>query len=337
MRSFVKLEEGRNYNSIDLFKLIFAIAVVAAHTNPIVTWTNPVAINLVVMIEEWTVPFFYIASGFFLQNGMKGKNKEEQQARINKYMLKIIKMYCIWTLISFPLTIYGYVVSDNNIISCVLSYVKYFLFVGKLYNSYHLSYLLATIYALFLIKLLHKKNIDVKIIFLISAIIYVISEILSNAAGNLDNLHGIEYNVVYLFQYVFNNGGVFKGMIYLVIGIMISTYRYYFGKLTCLVGIVGLNIVEISMHEYVIHWITMAESMLVFMFCLGINLPNSKIWPKCREYSTRIYLSHLIFYSFYTFVIIHEPNKLGFDSFIVTVVLCLLYAALVSKLKQRIN
>lgn len=329
MRTILRLEKERNYNSIDLFKLLMSFTVIAIHTNPIVTWTNQTAINVVMMIEEWAVPFFFIASGFFLQNGMDGKNQKEQQLRINRYIIKVLKMYCTWTLLSLPLTIYGYVISGNSIISCILSYIKYFFFVGKLYNSYHLWYLLALIYALLAIKFLYKGNKNIWVAFLISIIIFGVSELFSYAGERLDHLQGFAYRIVYIYQYVFNNGGVFKGMIYVVIGMMIATYRCCFDKWICLVGIVVLNIIKIPMQEYAIHWIRIVEVVFVFMFLLNIDLPESKIWGYCRKLSILIYLSHLIFYSLYTFVVIGRPNKLGFDSFIVTVFLSVINAALV--------
>lgn len=279
--------------------------------------------------------FFFMASGFFLQEGMNGKNQQEQQLRINRCIVKIFKMYCICTLISFPLTIYGYVISGNSFISCILSYIKYFFFVGKLYNSYHLWYLLALIYALLAIKFFHKMNMDIRMLFFISVIIYGISELFSFAGEHMDNLHGIVYKAAYAYQYIFNKGGVFNGMLFVVIGMMIAVYKFYFNKWTCLFGIVALNIVKIPMKEYAIHWVRIVESMLVFMFLLDINLPESGIWLKCRQYSVVIYLSHLIFYSFYTFIIIHEPNKLGLDSFIVTALLSTLNAAVLTKIRRK--
>lgn len=265
---------------------------------------------------------------------MEDKNHKEQQLRIDRYMIKVIKMYCTWTLLSLPLTIYGYVISDNSFISCILSYIKYFFFVGKLYDSYHLWYLLALIYALVAIRFLQKKNTNIGMTFLLSVMIFGFSELFSCASEHLDNLQGIAYKVVYMYQYEFNNGGVFRGMIYVVIGMMVATYRYYFNKWICVSGIVALNFIKHPMPEYVIHWITIIEVVLVFMLLLNINLPNSKTWGICRKFSVYIYLSHLICYSLYTFLI-GEPNKLGVDSFVVTAFLSVLNAAVLISIQGK--
>ena len=64
----MNLTPAKVYNSVDLFKFLMAIAVVAIHTNPIVHCKNEFVIRVTVMIEDWAVPFFFVASGFFLWN-----------------------------------------------------------------------------------------------------------------------------------------------------------------------------------------------------------------------------------------------------------------------------
>ena len=138
MKVIKELEINRTYHAIDFFKLLMAFAVVAIHTNPIVNWTNDIATQVVVIIEEWAVPFFFVASGFFLQNGMNGKMDSEISDRTKRYLWRIVKLYCVWTILSIPIIVYGYIISGNGLVSSMLSFVKYFLFVGKLYHAYHL-------------------------------------------------------------------------------------------------------------------------------------------------------------------------------------------------------
>lgn len=333
------MKEGKNFNSIDLFKLLMAVAVVAIHTNPVVSWTNRAAVRAVVIIEEWAVPFFFTASGFFLFHAMKEPYVESIN-RIDKYLVKIIKMYCAWTLISLPLTLYGYFVSGNGIISCVLSYVKYFLFVGKLYNSYHLWYLLSLIYALAAIRIMIKKDFKPVAIAGVSVVIYLLSELMSVLMGNPGMADGIVRRFVSLYRYVFNNGGIFTGMVYVSAGMLIAGLHLRISKWTGAVMVAVLNILKLCLEAATVHGIAVrllmpAEAALVFMTLLDIKLPDSGIWEKCRKASTVIYLSHLIFFSIYTFLIVRNPNKLGFDSFIVTLVLSSLNAVLLLTAQNR--
>ncbi|MDE7268366.1 MAG: acyltransferase [Lachnospiraceae bacterium] len=328
------MEAKKSFNSIDLFKLLMAVAVVAIHTNPIVDWTNPVAVKIVVIIEEWAVPFFFTASGFLLFHKME-QPYCEKIGHIDNYLWKIIKMYCAWTLISLPLTVYGYVISGNGIVSCIFSYVKYFLFVGKLYNSYHLWYLLALIYALGAIRFLLKKGLKPVSVAVIALVIYVASEIMVMLERNIDSVGGIVGKIVSLYQYVFNNGGVFTGMIYVSVGMLIAHYGIYMSKWTGGCGIIAINIGKLFVGVEVLRIIMPIEIFVLFASLLTVELPDSRAWITCRKISTIVYLSHLIFFSAYTIIFLKNPNKLGFDSFIVTLVLSVLNALLLIKIRKK--
>lgn len=325
MKVIKELEINRTYHAIDFFKLLMAFAVVAIHTNPIVSWTNDIATQVVVIIEEWAVPFFFVASGFFFQNGMNGKTDSEISDRTKRYLWKIIKLYCIWTILSIPVIIYGYIISGNGLVSCMLSFVKYFLFVGKLYHAYHLWYLLALIYALVAIRFLHKKGAKLPQMFFVAVVFYGFNEILAWCGNNMDVLGGALGRLVQVYQFVFNKGGIFTGMVYVVIGMMIAAYRKYLDKRICIVGIIALNILKLPMNAYMLQWTKLIEATLLFMALLDISLPDSSLWAKCRKASTDIYLSHLIFYSLYTFIVIRKPDKMGIDSFVVTSIMCTAY------------
>lgn len=330
MKVIKELEINRTYHVIDFFKLLMAFAVIAIHTNPIVDWTNDIATQVVVMIEEWAVPFFFVASGFFLQNGMNGKTDSEISDRTKRYLWKIVKLYCIWTILSIPIIVYGYIISGNGLVSCMLSFVKYFLFVGKLYHAYHLWYLLALIYALAIIRFLHKTGAKLPLMFFVAVVFYGFNEILSWCGNNMDVLGGALGKFVQVYQFVFNKGGIFTGMVYVVIGMMIAAYKKYLSKWICIAGIIVLNIVKLPMNAYMLQWMKLMEATLLFMALLDIRLPDSGLWVKCRQASTDIYLSHLIFYSIYTLIVIKEPDKLGIDSFVATSIMCIAYTVIKS-------
>ncbi|MBD5469540.1 MAG: acyltransferase [Lachnospiraceae bacterium] len=328
------MEAKKSFNSIDLFKLLMAVAVVAIHTNPIVAWTNPAAIKIVVIIEEWAVPFFFTASGFFLFYNMEKPYKENTR-RIDNYLRKIIKLYCVWTLISLPLTIYGYVISGNAIVSCIFSYIKYFLFVGKLYNSYHLWYLLALIYALFAIRFLVKRGLEPVFIFVIALVIYVASEMMVMLEGNIDSIGGMAGKIVSAYQYIFNNGGVFTGMIYVCVGMLIAHYGLCMNKWLGACGMIAINIAKLFAGAEMSRMIMPLEVFVLFASLLTVELPDSRVWNICRKVSTIVYLSHLIFFSIYTIIILGNPNKLGFDSFLVTIMFSVFNAILLINIQNN--
>lgn len=327
MKLFETIQADRKFAMVDICKFIMAFVVIAIHTNPVVNCTNSIIVQGVIIIEGWAVPFFFIASGFFLFYNMEKPYSLHLQ-RMDSYLKKIIILYCAWTLISFPLTVYGYVQSGNSMIECVLSYIKYFFFVGKLYNSYHLWYLLALIFAVIVIRFMLKRNIKVRYIVLTAIFFYTMSEFMLYIPEYVQDKTAIIYKLVSLYQYVFNKGGIYTGMIYVVIGMLIAQSRKYINRWLAILVMIGINLLKIYCYEIVEDYLNIIESALFFMIVVGVEIFNKTIYRYLRKASTIIYLSHLIWYSFYSFIIIREPNKLGLDSFVATSLLSLVNAGL---------
>lgn len=321
MRIWSELEPDRKFGAIDVCKLVMAFVVIAIHTNPIVEISNPFIVRLVIIIEEFAVPFFFVTSGFFLYMGMKSVEAHEEK-RIKEYLFRLIRMYCVWTLISLPLTIYGYYISGDGLIHCLLSYIKYFLFVGKLYNSYHLWYLLALIYAVVVIWILIKKNVSLYKMAILGLILFLFNEMIL-WFGTVENIPRLLYSFSNMYQFIFNKGGIFTGMVYVCIGMLIAERKIYLKYEYCLVGLIGINAIQIVSGEAA-YWniiLELIENVLFFMLILNIKLSERNYYVKCRKASTVIYLSHLMFFSIYTILVIDNPNKLGLDSFCVTAIL----------------
>ena len=184
------IDKGHNYNIVDLWKLVMAYDVILYHSNPLANCESDIFMNIVQFFIDMINPFFFVSAGYFLLISMNkpGVDKED---KIKKYLYKAIKMYVITTLVSFPLTVYGYIESGNSLFSCVLSYIKYFFFVGKLYNSYHLGFMLNLIYAVSIVLLLVKKQIKEEYIFLIGFLSYTFYEIMYIGILNQSMLSGI--------------------------------------------------------------------------------------------------------------------------------------------------
>ena len=327
MKFLKEIDSDRKFGMVDICKFIMAFVVIAIHTNPVVNCSNPIVIQGVIIIEDWAVPFFFIATGFFLFYNMERPYSSHMQ-RIDKYLGRIVTLYCVWTFLSLPLTGYGYLQSGNSIIMCILSYIKYFLFVGKLYNSYHLWYLLAMIFAIIIIRIMLKRNLKVRYIVIVAVSFYSLHEFMLYMTEHMQDSTGILYRFVYLYEYVFNKGGIFTGMIYIVAGMIIAQSRKYLNRWLAILGIVCINFLKLYFNGAIEDYLKIVEAVLLFMVMISIEICDRPIYIYLRKASTIIYLSHLILYSFYSFILIKMPNKLGLDSFIVTSLLSLANAGL---------
>jgi peptidoglycan/LPS O-acetylase OafA/YrhL len=295
-----------------------AIVVIAIHTNPFVGCNIRFVNEFAMIIEDMAVPFFFITSGFLLTVKW-GETAEEKKIRVDKMLASTIKMYVIWTLISFPLSVYGYIESGNSLVSCVLSYVKYFFFVGKLYNSYHLWYLLALIYALALIRAMLGVNGKVSHMLGVGIVLYIVYLVfLYLEQGTISNL--AVGKVVQVYEFIFNKGGVLSGMLYVTIGMIIAESGKRVDMRLCAL----LMVLGIFVKYYILSDLgVIISSTMLFLMVLGIKLPPGSIYKSLRGLSKYIYLTHLICFSIYTFII-GDLNKLGADSFVATLILSLI-------------
>lgn len=215
-------------------------------------------------------------------------------------------------------------------IECVLSYVKYFLFVGNLYNSYHLWYLLSMLYALIAMWLLIRSGKGIWHILMTGVVFYAIYLLFAGLQKN-NEVNGLLAVVEKAWKFVFNNGGVFVGMLYMSVGICIREYC----KINLPAAMVGIAIGGIIRYTLSPDAGNILSSVMLFALILNIRLPDHPCYLVLRMLSRYIYLVHLLCFSFYTFIMIRQPNKLGVDSFFATLMLAVVVSALIIYLKGR--
>ena len=80
---------AKNYDVIDLMKLILCIFVVTLHVNPFEGGYNPPK-----PIDRIAVPiFFLISSYFFFSELIKKQNNREKNKQLCKYIIRNMKLY----------------------------------------------------------------------------------------------------------------------------------------------------------------------------------------------------------------------------------------------------
>lgn len=155
-RPLTKLPSNYCFDGIDLIKFICAFLVCIIHISPLPTesllYSNYINFGLQQYICRIAVPFYFMASGFFLFRKIDLTNIDTN--RIQKYCFKALRLLGTWTLL---------------------------LVVGR---TGHLWYLGALVVAVVLISVLLKYHIKFKYIALLSILLYII--------GLLgDSYHGI--------------------------------------------------------------------------------------------------------------------------------------------------
>ena len=329
--------ERRNYNSLDLCKFIMAFAVVAIHTHPLEICTNDLLFSFYKSFTAIAVPFFFIAAGFLLGRKLDYPiiNSESNNKVILKYMLKILKMYLFWTVIYLPLAIYNLCSTSKNLTRAILTYAKGLFFTGEHYNSWHLWYLLSTIYALVLLMVLIKHNKSIYTIVIIGAVIYVLSIIItyfSSISGDLPSYLIVLQKVI---KHTISNGKILTGMFYIPIGILLSKKTLPI-KVSWMILVIAY-ISNVLVDSIGISSIFEAVSAIaLFGVFSSINLPDSIVYSRMRKISTVVYFIHLYIWSFY-YIIVYGKKTYGLDCYLVTSVVCLLIGVIFTEISKYKN
>lgn len=317
-------------NSIDLFKFIFAFVVIAIHTAPLIMCQNPIILNSYFFLTELAVPFFFMASGYLLALKMDYPYQSNVDVyRIKKTLMRVLKLYLIWTLIYSPMALYNYMTSADSVKRCVYMFFKGFFFLGEQYNSWHLWYLLSMLYALLVIFVLLKKKL------MSMKGILIISVVLCFASLFMDSFMGIDFDLLSSGQVKVRNfidntivyGRFFRGMIYIPVGMFIahkrlpSIFNWVMFVVGCFFQLFVANTIVI-------------RGLLIVLAAIGlfgiierIKLKDSKVYKYLRQSSTVIYFVHMYMWTLY-YSVVYGQRSLGLDTFLATSVLSLLCAVI---------
>ncbi len=323
--------EKKRFNSIDLCKLIMAICVVAIHTRPFDKCEISLVNNIYDSFVGIAVPFFFIATGFLLGNKIENiYDMKNNNFIIEKYMVKIVKMYIIWTAIYLPMAIYYYIASGTKPIKAVLSYIRGFVFIGEQYNSWPLWYLLSTIYALLFIMLMVRHNVNIKIILCAAFVFFIVSVVLNYLSLYEGTLAVPFYIIQKLLNMRILNGRILTGLFYIPLGIYFSKKKLP----VCLSWflMIGGYVANIVIDSSSVSSFMLAASAIGFFEIIkDINLPDSSFYQTVRKMSTVIYFIHMYVWSFY-YKFVYTEKTYGLDCFVVTVCSCVIIALIYVKI-----
>ena len=324
----------KNFHSIDCFKLLMAICVIAIHTHPLESCSINIINKFYESFVAIAVPFFFLASGFLLAQKFDSSFCNQNNLVIIKnYLQKITKMYLTWTIIYIPLAIYHYITTETSILKSIILYIRNFIFVGEQYNSWHLWYLLATIYALIFILILKHFKLSPKKILLASFISFLLSIGIDYIITYSENTNNIINSLAKIIKLTIGSGRIFSGIFYITIGIMLSKKQ---PKLTIswLILIIGLFLNIIINKSYLDSIFIALSSIGLFNIINSFKLPNSKIYPILRTTSTKIYLTHMYIWTIY-YMIVYKEKTFGLDSFLVTTAISIILANISIIIKNK--
>jgi peptidoglycan/LPS O-acetylase OafA/YrhL len=310
-----------NYNAIDIAKFVMALLVVAIHTHPENEIENKLILDIINCIYSIAVPFFFVASGFFLYNKLKTQDYENQLIYTRGWINRIARLYILWTIIYLPYAIIGFNKDSITLIKCIIVYLRNVLLVGENYLSWPLWYLLAMIVVGCIYYVFIKFRINWKTTVLVAIFLAIGGIILENEGGG-----------IYFTLFKTTKNGLFVGFPYMVLVFSIARYGIIKSKLLILFIILCFGVMSyfgISIAGY-------GLAYAFFSFVLNIELHDKADdrYLKARTISLVVYLVHMIWVGM---IVLLYPGLPSYWVFIITVVLSLIAAFfIVNNKKSRI-
>lgn len=250
--------------------------------------------QFVKFVLESAVPFFFICSGFFIQNKIvkKGKKSYVLKDSCKKYL----KLYILWQIIYFPLALKYLLVNGHTFEDNLLYCLRKFLFAGEIIFSWPLWYVHALIVSIIFIFLLQKSRMTLIHIWIISIIMmltgYFINYFTTSANCNNNTLTTFCQNCVFILGSADRNGP-FRGFALVTTGMIIRQYIHYI-KHEYAIGIICI----------VTSWLLFCYSLPFYLIFLGgglfiiigsIQIKDCPIYATLRIHSIFIYFIHMYF------------------------------------------
>ena len=313
-----------------------AFCVVAIHTHPLERCTVNVVNDIYESFIRMAVPFFFLSSGFLLAHKFESLFHDPKNTVIVRdYLLKIVKMYVVWTIIYLPMAIYHLISSGKGVLRSILSYVRNFIFIGEQYNSWHLWYLLSTIYALSIILIFLYLRLSPKKIIILSSFVFLISISIDYLCTYNGNSNIFVELLIKMIKFSIGSGKILTGMFYIPFGMMLSKKQPNLA-FSWSIFVCGYLLNVLVKNSY---WSSIFVAIsAIGLFCVinSFALPNSRVYPFVRKMSTIIYFVHMYIWSFY-YMLIYGEKTYGLDCFLITIIICLVVSAVSVAVMERYN
>ena len=262
----------QRYPMIDVMKFFMAIMVIALHANPLSDYSFWGNYMITQCLTRVAVPFFFIAAGFFLFRKMTLESLDG--AAVRSYVIRILRLYCIWCLIYLPLIIYSVIMNPKGIFLGILSKLRLFFVFGPYFHLWFLpAWALAVAAFYFLL-----KRCSIRTILLVSVFLYLIPLLGSAYYGVFEHFcppDTVGYSIVHFFQIVFYVpvNGLTYGLFFVSVGggIALCRWTISFNKVISLVLTTFLCMIfESFFLEYT--GIALGGGVYVFLLPLSVGI-----------------------------------------------------------------
>lgn len=296
--------------SLDMMKFICVFLVIAIHVPPFEDLSEKLNFLVEQCFCRIAVPMYFITSGYLLFRKIDTSKIKLQSNIIKKYLFRILRLYCIWSLFYLPVSIDF----NKGVVYAFLRWVVCFIFQGITHLWYFNALIVAVV---FCSVLLYFTKGNIKYLLTTGAVLYVIGLLAQSYFAILRPL--LQNRVVffmfntYLKIFGTTRNGLFEGVLFVGFGVFFSQKKYDKDKNKCklwfLICLLLFLIEVIIVNSFSLNRANDMYIFLVptafFLFCLVIQTKIKAQLPylKIRNIGSLMYCSHIYFRKLYDYMI----------------------------------
>lgn len=280
------------YSGIDCFRVISALLVIAIHTSPLLSLNAVSDFVLTRVIARVAVPFFFMASGFFLIPQYLGK-KELRSRKLVPFVKKVAVLYGIAILLYLPINIYAKYFESQHLISKL---IKDLIFNGTFYHLWYLpAVILGAIITCLLLQVFKPRNVLV-----IAVLLYVIGLFGDSYYGIIENVPPLKsfYDGIFTVS-EYTRNGLFFAPVFILLGGMVAKKQGSYNAKACSKGLMisfallvteGLILRSLKLQRHDSMYLALVPCM-VFLFLILVKW-KARDFKIPREFSLTVYIIH---------------------------------------------
>jgi serine/alanine racemase len=271
------------YPRIDKARWLLAYLILIIHFRPLNGFDPTVDFASAQVVARIAVPFYFMATGFFMDFNQKDK--------VKAWLMHILRLTLIWSLIYLPFRLQAYFTGRANILMDIF----------HLGIHVHLWYLPASIFAVLALGTLIKR-VQLKTILLLGFILYVIG-LFGDAYYGFSTALGIQDVVdAYLSVFQTTRNGLFFGFFFVSLGYSFKMHPLNIKPISkLLLFILSFSLMFVEMLSLEHAGIPIEYNMFLsiipsvyFLFSLCMEKTSTEKPKSYKDLGTFIYFSHFV-------------------------------------------
>lgn len=319
------MTEKRQYNSLDVVKLLLALLVAARH---VIQLFYPAESRWRLVIGSWlsnlAVPGFFIMAGFLLFRKMENGRTKDDRKIIWTYCKRIFRMTLIWSLIYIPIDIYNWWYGKDRVAEWILVYIRYFFFDHPIM---HLWFLPALITACGAVWWVWAAGGKIWQLLAAAGVLFLAGCVGDNWYFNQQLPEHIwKIYSIYFKYFITVRNGVFYGTLFVAMGLWFAKTRVQIPFWAAAGGFAvsaALMYGEVK-HCHNVNMVMTSAPAAFFMIAAALKAPwqgrdGSPWYKRMREMSQWIYFSHVYFIYLFSWTAKWNPLPLSKKGIMISV------------------